>query len=117
MRCVDVITTIIKGSQLHCFSSTTEVVQQWLESFPSTHFSISNMANSFNSRQRAALKSVPRNKLLLDTDAPYLPPVGKKLNAPSLLDYTAESVATILGDISPEEVLELTETNARAFFH
>ncbi|XP_038064965.1 uncharacterized metal-dependent hydrolase YcfH-like [Patiria miniata] len=120
MRCLDVITPIIKGSQkiqLHCFSSTTEVVQQWLESFPSTHFSISNMANSFNSQQRAALKSVPRNKLLLETDAPYFPPVGKKLNAPSLLDYTAESVATILGDISPEEVLELTETNARAFFH
>ena len=76
MRCLDVISPVIKGSQkiqLHCFSSTTEVVQQWLESFPNTHFSIGNMVNSFNGRQKAALKSVPRNQLLLETDAPYFP--------------------------------------------
>ena len=120
MRCLDILSPISPGSrrvQLHCFTGSKEVVEEWLESFPYTYFSFTNMVSRFTTRQRRALRAIPRDRLLLETDAPYFVPRGRNLGSPSWLYPVAEAIARVLEDVSPEEVLELTETNAQRLFH
>ena len=60
---------------------------------------------------------MPLEKLVIETDCPYLAPVphrGKR-NDSTLLSLVIEEIAT-LRDITPEEVECLTEANARALY-
>ena len=60
---------------------------------------------------------VPIERLLLETDAPYMTPVpfrGKRCDS-SMIKYTAEKIAEIKG-ISVEFLLEQTRTNAESLF-
>ncbi|MEK7160632.1 MAG: TatD family hydrolase, partial [Patescibacteria group bacterium] len=63
------------------------------------------------------VREVPLDKLLLETDCPYLTPEpwrGKR-NEPSYVKYVAQKVAELRG-ISVEEVAEITTKNARKLF-
>ncbi|XP_033761647.1 putative deoxyribonuclease TATDN2 [Pecten maximus] len=76
MRCFDVVREWVpleQKIQLHCFSGTEEVIRVWLERFPNTYFSLSGMVAKFSDVQRRAVKSIPADRLLLETDAPYFP--------------------------------------------
>ena len=63
-------------------------------------------------------RKVPDDRLLLETDAPYLAPVPRRgrRNEPSYLHYTAAFVAELRG-LAPERLAEITTANARAFFN
>lgn len=66
---------------------------------------------------RAMLVRLPQDRLLLETDAPWLPPVphrGKR-NEPSFVALTAEAVAKALG-MPADELGALTAANARKLF-
>ena len=63
-------------------------------------------------------KEVPLNKLVLETDAPYLTPVpyrGKE-NKPAYVKYVAEEIAS-LRNMPVEEIIDITTTNAEEFFN
>ena len=63
------------------------------------------------------VKNCPLNKIVLETDAPYLAPVpfrGKK-NEPMYVAYTAQKIAELKG-LSLEEVSDVTTANARSLF-
>lgn len=63
------------------------------------------------------IKIIPRDKILIETDAPYLTPVpfrGKR-NEPIHTQYVAEKIAEIL-NLNKEEVVELTFQNAQNLF-
>jgi TatD DNase family protein len=64
-----------------------------------------------------ALRLQGLDKLMLETDAPWLSPlpVRKEKNEPAYLTHVAEKAAQILG-VSVEEVAERTTLNARSFF-
>ncbi|HVP37876.1 MAG TPA: TatD family hydrolase [Candidatus Saccharimonadales bacterium] len=67
---------------------------------------------------REALAVIPRDRLLLETDAPYLAPVphrGKR-NEPAFLRHSALALAAALG-LKFAELEALTDANARRFFH
>ncbi len=66
---------------------------------------------------REAMKAQGLERLLLETDAPYLTPVPHrgKPNEPAYLRHTAEAAAAALG-VSLAELAERTTSNARAFF-
>ena len=64
-------------------------------------------------------KNVPLNRMLIETDSPYLAPVPYrgKINQPSYVKYVAEEIATLRG-ISVEDVAKATTENFfRLFTH
>ena len=69
-------------------------------------------------RVREAASAVPRDKLLIETDAPYLAPHPNrgKLNHSGYLTFVANTFSQIWG-CSPDEVAEQTYQNATAFFN
>jgi TatD DNase family protein len=63
---------------------------------------------------REIAKKVPLDRLLLETDSPFLAPqkVRGKPNKPSNIFYTLEFVANLLG-ILPSELEKITDENAK----
>ncbi len=66
---------------------------------------------------RAALRQAPADRLLLETDAPYLPPQTRrgKRNEPAAIREVAEAVAALRG-MSPDTLAAQTSENARRLF-
>ena len=64
-----------------------------------------------------AAQAVPLDRLLVETDCPYMTPVpfrGKR-NEPAYVRYVAEKLAEVRG-IPTEEIIRITEENAKRFF-
>jgi len=66
---------------------------------------------------REVLAGVPRDRLVVETDAPYMSPVPHrgKPNRPAYVAHVNAGLATALG-LQPDECAELTTANARRFF-
>lgn len=67
---------------------------------------------------RAGVRLVPEDRLMLETDAPYLSPEpvrGMKTNEPANVVHVAACLAAVRG-LSPERLGELTRANAARFF-
>lgn len=100
----------------HCFGGTREQARHLVDA--GWHISIPGAVTfPANDELRAALAVIPREKLLLETDCPYLAPVphrGKR-NEPAYAAFTAARVAEALS-ISPEALWTQCGENARRFF-
>lgn len=96
---------------LHCFSSNAELAKFGLEQ--GWYFSASGILTFKKAQElRGIFADVPLNRLLVETDAPYLAPVpyrGKR-NEPSFVVKTAEMLAEIKG-VSLEELAKITTEN------
>jgi TatD DNase family protein len=96
---------------IHCFTSTQELAATALDLGLS--ISISGIL-TFKSAQdlRDVVAGVPLERLLVETDSPYLAPVPKrgKRNEPSFVRHTAEALAELKG-VSPEELAQVTTDN------
>ena len=71
-----------------------------------------------NNSLREVAKSVPLDRLLVETDAPYLAPHPKrgKRNEPAWVRHTADCLAEV-HDITPNELAAATTRNAHTLFH
>lgn len=101
---------------IHCFSSNAEIMKRLLD----LGFYISfagPLTYKKNDELRAACKVCPADRLLLETDAPFLPPQSKRgqRNESSYLIETAQVVAELQG-VSLEELGVRTTQNARVVF-
>ena len=69
-------------------------------------------------RNLEALAAVPRDRLLLETDCPYMTPVPfrGKTNYPRYVALVAERAAEVLG-MSVEDVAEVTSNNTKRLFN
>ncbi|HYZ20736.1 MAG TPA: TatD family hydrolase [Rhodopila sp.] len=101
---------------LHCFSSSRRLAEAGLEMGGYISFSgIVTFPRSAELREIA--RDVPAERLLVETDAPYLAPVpfrGKR-NEPAWVAHTARLVAEVRG-MTPEALAELTTANFRRLF-
>lgn len=98
----------------HCFEGTEEEARKVL-SLPNFYLGIGGVVTYKKSNLPHILKEyVPLERIVLETDCPYLAPVPKrgKRNESSYLVYTARKIAEIYG-ISPSQVAETTTRNAR----
>ena len=100
----------------HCFSDGPELLAPILERGGRASFTgIVTYKSAENVRE--SLKLQPLDRLMLETDAPYLAPVPKrgKPNEPAYVRHTAEFCAEILG-LSLADLAALTTENAMAFY-
>jgi len=102
---------------VHCFSGD----QNFLIESLGLGFFISftcNVTYKKADRLRMLLEAAPLERLMLETDAPFLAPEGYrgKRNEPTYIKILAEEVARIK-QISIEEVAKTTTNNAKAFFN
>lgn len=97
---------------VHCFSGSVEFMREILRLGMS--ISLGGVVTFKNARHSAdAAREVPIDRLLLETDAPYMAPVpfrGKQCNS-TMISYTAEKIAE-LRDMSVQELLDVTKENA-----
>lgn len=99
------------GGVMHCFVENWEVAQRALDLNFVISFSGIVTFNSAKDLQYVATK-VPQDKMLVETDSPYLAPVPfrGKSNQPAYVVNVAEKIAQLRG-ISVEEVAEVTTKN------
>ncbi len=100
---------------LHCFSAPQRIAEaverRWYCSFAG------NATYPRSGPLRAAAAEIPEDRILVETDAPYLSPqvVRGKRNAPANVVATAEAIAEVRG-VTYEELERAVEANARALF-
>lgn len=101
---------------IHCFSGSAESAVEYVKMGYMISFSGSISFKNAEKLRLAAL-AVPRDRLLIETDSPYLSPMpdrGRR-NDPSKVRLVCESLAKVCG-ISFETMAELTLNNARQVF-
>jgi TatD DNase family protein len=104
------------GGVFHCFTETAEVARAALDlGFYISFSGILTFKSAADLREVAAF--VPLDRMLIETDSPYLAPVPYrgKTNNPSYVPYVAAQVAALRG-MSVEAVGELTSRNFEALF-
>ncbi|GIV04853.1 MAG: hypothetical protein KatS3mg016_0428 [Fimbriimonadales bacterium] len=101
---------------LHCFAGSAEQAQRGLAL---GYFLGIGGVVTFKSAEplRAIVRTMPRDRLLLETDAPYLAPhpYRGKRNEPAYLPLVAQQVADLWG-ITLDALSEQTEANVRTLF-
>jgi TatD DNase family protein len=117
----DDVAAILRGHPdvsaiLHSFSSGPGLLRAGLDL---RHYvSFSGMVTFKNWRLDHAILDTPLDRILVETDGPYLAPVphrGKR-NEPAFVHFTAERIAAVRG-IPVEEIIAATAANAARVFH
>jgi TatD DNase family protein len=117
-HCIRIVQEHQKGDLagiFHCFTGTAEQARQITDA--GFYLGIGGVLTYKKSTLPDALKDIPLERMVLETDAPYLPPVpfrGKR-NESSYLKYVAEKLAELKG-VTKEEVAKITTANAQKIF-
>ena len=102
---------------MHCFTESYEMAKQALDlDFYISFSGIITFKNAEDLRETA--KKIPLDRILIETDSPYLAPVPNrgKMNEPSNVVYVAEKIAE-LHNCSVDTVAEQTSKNFFDLFH
>lgn len=105
------------GGVMHSFTGTAEEAKQFLDL--GMYISFSGIATFKNAKDvHETLKSVPLDRLLVETDAPYLAPTPMrgKQNEPMFVRYTIQNIADQLG-MTYNELADITTANAHRLWH
>lgn len=106
----------LPGGQFHCWSGSDAFLDYVLSRGFYVGF-CANVTYPKNDKLREQAARVPADRLLLETDSPYLPPQGKRgeRNTPENVKMTAALLADLRGD-SPQALAEQTTENAQRLF-
>jgi len=101
---------------LHCFSGSVETMEILLKM---GHYIALGGSVTFKNAQKTVevAKRVPLDRLVIETDSPYLAPVPHRgeRNNPGYVRHVAEKIAEVRG-MDVEEVARITTENAKKFF-
>jgi TatD DNase family protein len=104
------------GGVIHCFTGTQKLADAALEL--GFYISFSGVITFRNADPlRAIARGLPRDRVLVETDCPYLTPVphrGRR-NEPAYILETVRTLSTVWG-ISGDEIKKITGENAARFF-
>lgn len=102
---------------LHCFAGTPQDAQRAIAL--DCYFGVDGPLTYKNAQGlRDLVQTLPRNRVVIETDAPYLTPVPHrgKPNRPAYVAHVNSMLAT-LWQVSQEEAAEITTANAKSFFN
>lgn len=106
------------GGVFHCYSGSAEMVREITEEF-GMYIAFGGTVTFKNAHKpQEAAKVVPSDRLLIETDSPYLAPVpyrGKR-NSSLYLPEVINTLAQIRG-VTPDEIERITEQNGRKLFN
>lgn len=105
-----------RGGIMHSFSGSWDMAERFIEL--GMMISLSGVVTFKKSIElQEVAKKIPLNKLLVETDAPYLAPVPKrgKKNKTAYTRYVVDYIAELRG-LTSEEVARITTENAKRFF-
>ena len=101
---------------VHCFSGSVEMMREVMRY--GGYISLGGVVTFKNARHSVEVaREVPIDRLLLETDCPYLSPVpfrGKRCDS-TMIKYTAVKIAE-LRNIGVQELLNITAENAKRFY-
>lgn len=99
----------------HCFNGTVEEGKKAIDL--GLHLGIGGVVSFKNGGVDQTVVELPLDKMVLETDAPYLSPTPKrgKRNEPAFMEFTAKKLAEIF-NLSLEEIQEKTSETARKLF-
>lgn len=104
------------GGIMHCFSGSVEIAEQCLAM--NFYLSFGGPVTFKNAKKpKEVVKHVPLDRLLIETDCPYLTPhpFRGKRNEPAYVKYVAEEIAK-LKEIDYEQLAKITTENAKKLF-
>lgn len=117
--CFDILKQENHGSKVlfHCFSGSVEFMRECVKE--GWNIALGGVVTFKNAiKMKEVAQEVPLEKLVLETDSPYLTPVpyrGKE-NKPAYIRYVAEEIAR-LRNMPVEELIDITTTNAEELFN
>lgn len=101
---------------IHCFSYSKEMAREYIKM--GFYIGVGGVVTFKNAKKlKEVVEETPLDRIVLETDCPYLAPVPNrgKRNSSLNLKYVAEEIARIKG-VTAEEVIRCTEENAKAVY-
>lgn len=114
---LDILKEYRPAGVVHCFSGSAEVAREVIKL--GMYIGFTGVLTFKNAKKALrALEAVPLDRLLLETDCPYMAPEplrGRRCDS-SMICYTAEKTAQIKG-VSTQELLDITCRNGMDLYH
>lgn len=115
---IDILKEYNKGSDVlfHCFSGSVEMMKECVKY--GWYIAIGGVVTFKNAKKmKEVAVEVPLERLMLETDSPYLTPVPYrgKTNEPAYVKFVAEEIAKLRND-SVENIMKITSSNAEKVF-
>lgn len=106
---------LCNGVLLHCYSGSREMIDRF--AFLDPYYAFGGAITFKNNNRADVIRAIKRDRLLVETDCPYLTPVPHRgeVNTPNFLKFVAERMASDLG-ISYDDVAKITNENTRRFY-
>ena len=100
----------------HCFLGTEDELKEWLRVCPNAMFGVTAKEMEASDHRRV-VQQIPLEKLLIESDAPYLAPSQVQVvnNSPWLCSYTVATLAQLTGQ-NPRMLLQQCNSNARQLY-
>ncbi|MEG1984881.1 MAG: TatD family hydrolase [Oscillospiraceae bacterium] len=103
---------------LHRYSGSPEMASEIVQKLGMS-LGIGGALTYKNSKKEVeTVRTIPLEFLILETDCPYLAPAGRRgrTSTSDMISAVAEKIAQIKGDVSAQEVLDITCSNAKKLF-
>ncbi len=107
---------INNGILFHCYSGSREMIDRF--AFLDPYYAFGGAITFKNNNRAEVIKTVKKDRLMLETDCPYLTPVPHRgeINTPNNLKFVAKRMALDL-DMSYDEIAKITTENTKRFYN
>lgn len=107
---------INNGMLLHCYSGSMELAKDYYNKLDS-YYSFGGAITFKNNNKKSVLEVIPKDRLMLETDCPYMTPVPKRgtRNTPEHLGLIRDEMARVL-NLLPQEIEDITYQNLLRFY-
>ena len=103
------------GVLLHCYSSSAEMIKQFNKF--DCYYALGGAITFKNAKKNDVIMAIPEDRLLVETDAPYMTPVPFRgqPNEPKYINLVVDKIASVK-NFAREEIIEITNKNTKRLF-